>query len=80
MFIDEIEPDLCILCLKPFKHYKRYKFVEKVDIHHIKEVELILNCARCRNVLQKQNEIYKIWKEIKQERTDREWKKFISQE
>lgn len=80
MFIEKIEIDLCMLCLKPFKHYKRYKFIEHVDNCYIKEVEMILNCARCRNVLQEQNEILNRLKEIQQERTDREWERFLKQE
>lgn len=77
MYIDEIEPDLCMLCFKPFKHYKRYKCAGKVDDkHYIKEVDFILNCARCRDTINKLTEINNKLEEIRQERTDREWKQF----
>jgi hypothetical protein len=77
MYIDEeeINNNECVMCLKPFKHYKRYKTVEG---EKIKELEFIINCVRCRNLLAKGKEILKQKDIIKQERTNREWAKFCN--
>ena len=45
----------CILCRKPFKHYN---FITKSPLHkELKEVEIVLAHACCRNLLKKRDKL-----------------------
>lgn len=78
MFIEEINNNECMYCLKPFKHYKMYKCIEKSEQGYLKELEFIVHCSRCRDVLSKCEEILKRLQLIEQEKITREFEKFCS--
>lgn len=75
--LDEINNKECLYCLKPFKHYKIYRSIENDSL---KELEFIVHCARCRDVLSKCDEILKRLRLIEQERINREFERFCKNE
>jgi len=44
----------CILCSRPFKHYN---FIKKSQTTELKEVEIVLAHACCRNLLKKRDKL-----------------------
>ena len=44
----------CILCSRPFKHYN---FIKKTQISELKEVEIVLAHAGCRNLIKKKDKL-----------------------
>jgi hypothetical protein len=73
MFIEEINKNECLMCLRPCKHYKIYKTLENIGVQ---EVQFVINCARCRDILRQQDIINEKLKQIQKERLNREWEKF----
>jgi hypothetical protein len=44
----------CILCSKPFKHYN---FIKQSQTTELKEVEIVLAHAACRNLMKKREKL-----------------------
>lgn len=44
----------CILCSKPFKHYN---FIKKSQEGGLKEIEIVLAHATCRNLIKKRDKL-----------------------
>lgn len=44
----------CILCSRPFKHYN---LIKKTQTNELKEVEIVLAHATCRNLMKKRDKL-----------------------
>jgi len=76
MKVFELNEKKCMLCGRVYPHRKIFYKLE----NDLKEVEFLLNCATCRNILKRKKEIDILMEERKmlaRERVNIQWETFM---